>query len=142
MARYKCKDMEFTIDKLGTATTYVKVAQCETVGLPSPSNSPIDDTDLDSDAKEYSPGLPDNGAIAIDVRFDPDNVEHQYLEEWANNPVLKSVRVTVPTLPKATFWTFDAFPIGFDRPGGANEDKLMASLSLQVSGKPVITKAP
>lgn len=142
MARYKCKGMEFSIDKLGTATTYVKVAQAETVGLPSPSNDPIDDTDLDSVAKEYSPGLPDNGTISIDLRFDPDDENHEYVEDWANDPVLKSVKVTLPTLPKDTYYTFDAFPTALDRPGGANEDKLMATLTLQVSGAPVKTKAP
>lgn len=142
MAKYRCKGMSFNVDKVGSGTTYTKVTQVESVGLPSPSNSPVDDTDLDSNAKEYSPGLPDNGQVAIDFRLDPDDVNHTYLESWADAPANKSVRFVVPTLPKDTYYTCNAFPTGLDRQGGGNEDKLMATLTLQISGAVVKSKAP
>lgn len=141
MAKYKCKGMSFNVDKTGEETTYTKITQAVSVGLPSPTNDPIDDTDLDSDAMEYSPGLPDNGQVAVEFRFDPDDDNHAYVEDWANAPVTKSVRFTVPTLPKATYYTCDAFPTGFDRPGGTVSDPLTATLNLQISGPVVKAQA-
>ena len=140
MARYRCKGMTLAIDKTGGGTTYTKVAQVESADIPSPSNDPVNDTDLDSVAQEFSPGLPDYGDASYELRFDPDDDEHDYLESWNADPTIKSVKVTVPTLPLATYYTFDAFPTGLTGRGGANEDKLMASLAIKVTGPVVKTK--
>lgn len=140
--KYKCKGMSFNVDKVGSGTTFTKITQATSIGLPSPTNDPVDDTDLDSDAVESSPGLPDNGEIAVEFRFDPDDLNHTYVEDWANAPVKKPVRVTIPTLPKDTYYTFNAFPTGFDRPGGTTSDPLTATLGLKISGAVVKSKAP
>lgn len=133
MARLKCKDMEFLVDKAGSGTVFTKIPQCLSIGGPSPSIGTVDDTDLDSDAMEYSAGLPDSGEVSVEIRFDPANADHQFLDEWILDPVVRKVRVSVPTSP-ATLYTVDAFPTGLDRPGGANQDPYTATLTLQASG--------
>ncbi|WP_165250197.1 phage tail tube protein [Paludisphaera soli] len=140
MARLKCKGMTFSVDKVGTGTTFTKIPQVHSISGPSKSVGTIDDTDLDSVAEEMSPGLTASGEIAVEMRFDPANTDHAYLDTWTDAPTIKKVQVSVPTSP-ATLYTVDAFPVGLDRPGGANQDAYMATFTLQATGPWVKTTA-
>ncbi|WP_257556415.1 phage tail tube protein [Sphingobium sp. CFD-2] len=55
------------------SATFAKVGEVDNVGEPSGEAADIDVTHLESEAKEYLIGLPDNGNIAISGNFVPDD---------------------------------------------------------------------
>ncbi|WP_165073318.1 phage tail tube protein [Paludisphaera rhizosphaerae] len=136
--RYRCKGMSVSVDKLGTGVTYTKIPQVLSIGKPPKTVDAVEDTDLDSLAKEFSPGLTDNGELTIEMRFDPQDVTHQYLEDLADDPVITGFQIRIPTLPDATLYTFQGFPTNFDNPAGGNSDPLTANLNMKVTG--VVTR--
>lgn len=141
--RLRHKGTTFSVDKVGTGTVYTKLVQVLSIGHPSKTVDTIEDTDLDSEAKEFSPGLTDNGEASVQFRFDPSDTNHQYVEDLADEPEVKSYQIFVP-IPGATgiLYTFNAFPTGFDKPEGGNSDPITATLTLKVSGVVVRSVAP
>jgi hypothetical protein len=127
-----------SVDKLGTGVTWVEVGQIESIEGPSNSVGSIEKTNLSSLRKEYRPGLPDGGEVSLDVQFDPTDAEHVYLRGLADTPVVKSWRVTYPCTP-AVKDTFDGFVTAFNPSAAGDEDNLMASVTIKVTGEIVTT---
>jgi len=136
--RYRFKGTTFSVDKLGTGVTYTKIAQVLSIGKPPKTVDSVEDTDLDSQAKEFSPGLTDNGEATVELRFDPQDPNHQFLEDLADDPVNTGFQIRIPTEPDATLYTFEGFPTQFDSPPGGNQDPITANLSIKVNG--VVTR--
>jgi hypothetical protein len=72
------------------------------------SKPQIDDTCLDSDEMEFTPGMPNPGALTVDLDFDPSKVSHQdliYMDEndiTATWIVALSDGIALPTVNSGT----------------------------------------
>jgi len=133
MARYLCKGTKFLVDKTGSGT-FTKLSQVMSVAGPGGNNDVVEDTDLDSLAKEYSCGLADSGEVALSLRWDPGDTDHSFVENLRATQATVKIRISMPTKPAATLFTADAFVTQFDAPGGGNSDPLNADVTFQVTG--------
>ncbi|MFW3459708.1 phage tail tube protein [Streptomyces microflavus] len=83
--------------------------------------------------REHIGGLKDGGEVSIDINYDPR--EHDVLVDDLDDPNPRSYKVVWPgTLGD---WAFKAILKGFE-PEAPHDDKLAASLTFKVSGKPVL----
>lgn len=76
------------------AATFVKVGECDNVGEPSGEASDIDVTHLESEAKEYLIGLPDNGNIAISGNFVPSDLGQLELIDAKDDQERRWLKIT------------------------------------------------
>ncbi|MFJ2209325.1 phage tail tube protein [Streptomyces microflavus] len=83
--------------------------------------------------REHIGGLKDGGEVSIDINYDPRI--HDVLVDDLDDPNPRSYKVVWPgTLGD---WAFKAILKGFE-PEAPHDDKLAASLTFKVSGKPVL----
>ncbi|MET9999827.1 phage tail tube protein [Streptomyces microflavus] len=83
--------------------------------------------------REHIGGLKDGGEVSIDINYDPRI--HDVLVDDLDDPNPRSYKVVWPgTLGD---WSFKAILKGFE-PEAPHDDKLAASLTFKVSGKPVL----
>ncbi|MFE2021297.1 phage tail tube protein [Streptomyces sp. NPDC059499] len=83
--------------------------------------------------REFIGGLKDGGEVSIDINYDPR--EHDTLVDDFEDPDPRNYKVVWPgTLGD---WAFKAILTGFE-PEAPHDDKLAASCTFKVSGKPVL----
>lgn len=89
--------------------------------------------------EEFIGGLLSGGEVTFDVNFIPTNPTHSYsaglLRDMVNRTV-RNFKLVFPNL-SATTWTFAALVTGFE-PKEPTDDKLSASVTLQITGKPTL----
>jgi len=83
---------------------------------------------------EFLGGLKDGGEVSIDVNYDPAN--HDFLVDDFEDAAPRNYQIVFPD-PDETTWSFGAILTGFE-PEAPYDDKLAASLTFKVSGKPTI----
>lgn len=123
----------------GTTPTevFTTLAGVSNIGGPGMSRETIDVTAHDSPDgyREFIGGLRDAGEISIDLNYRPE-VHDSLVEDLdAENPINYKL-----TFPDGTEWAFPAILTEFE-PEAPIDDKLAASATYKVSGKPVITPA-
>jgi predicted secreted protein len=82
---------------------------------------------------EFVGGLKDPGECSADVNYQPD--EHDDLVSDFEDTVPRNYKIV---FPDGTTWTFGALLTGFE-PDAPYDDKLAATLTWKVTGKPTIT---
>lgn len=115
---------------------FTPIANVTDITPPALERETLDVTAHDSpDAwREFIGGLKDGGEVSVDVNYDPR--EHDgIIDDFADaNP--RNYKIVWPgTLGE---WAFTALLTGFE-PEAPHDDKLAASLTFKVSGKPAIT---
>jgi predicted secreted protein len=127
-----------------TPGTYVALANVSNIGGPGLSRETIDVTAHDSPNayRQFVGGLKDPGEISFDINYDP--LVHDTLVADLDLTASGGAKNWKITWPKSTgqvtagnTWTFPAIMTGFE-PGAPIDDKLSASVTLKVSGKPVL----
>lgn len=121
--------------------TYEAIANITNLSGPSIEREQIDVTSHDSPDQweEFVFGIKRSGEVSVDVNYNPSI--HDLLLEDFDSPEPRSYQIIWPD-PAETTWTFDAGLTGFE-PEAPVDDKLAASLTFKVSGKPVFdTGAP
>ena len=113
---------------------YSAIANITNLGGPSIEREQIDVTSHDSPDQweEFVFGIKRSGEVSVDVNYDPS--EHDSLLDDFNSSEPRSYQIVWPDA-LATTWTFDAGLTGFE-PEAPFDDKLAASLTFKVSGKP------
>lgn len=113
--------------------TYIPVGNITALSPPGISRETIDVTAHDSEDgwMEFLGGLKDGGEVSFEVNYDP--AKHDDLLADLHAQAI-SWRVTFPD-PAATEWTVNAILTGFE-PDAPYDDKLSASITLKVTGKP------
>lgn len=127
-----------TDDGSGTIT-YTAIGNITTVTPPATSRETIDVTAHDSpDAwMEFLGGLKDGGEASLELNYDP--TEHDtLLDEYAKDSPT-DYRVVFPDSAQSQ-WEFKAILTGFE-PEAPYDDKLTASLTFKVSGKPTFSSS-
>ncbi|MFD6874534.1 MULTISPECIES: phage tail tube protein [unclassified Streptomyces] len=115
---------------------FTPIANVTDITPPEIERETIDVTAHDSpDAwREFIGGLKDGGEVSIDVNYDPR--EHDLLLADFADSQPRNYKIVWPgTLGE---WAFGALLTGF-APEAPHDDKLAASLTFKVSGKPTIT---
>lgn len=118
----------------------VAIAEISNVGGPSLSRDSVDVTHHASPDRwrEFIKGLKDGGEVSFDINHIPDNPTHDattgLLSDFANDTTIDTWGMT---FPDGTVWTFPGFLTNFE-PQGPVDDKLAASITIKVAGKPTL----
>ncbi|WP_200302226.1 phage tail tube protein [Streptomyces adelaidensis] len=119
-----------------TPETFSPLANVTDITPPGIERETYDVTAHDSpDAwREFTGGLKDGGEVELDINYDPR--EHDGLIADFADSAPRNYKIVWPgTLGN---WAFAAILTNFE-PEAPHDDKLAASLTLKVSGKPTIT---
>lgn len=126
-------------DSAGSAPTFTTLFQIVSIRGPGGVTSKINTTHLLSVAREYLPGLPDDGDLTFEGNYDPSNALWQELE---------TLRKTIP--PELRTWKiiytdsgsaeeeFDAYITGLEK-NIQTEDRVLATVTVAITGGTVLT---
>jgi predicted secreted protein len=126
---------------MGSSPTFTDVANISGGPTgPGMSKNIIDVTAHDSPDKfmEKLGGLRDGGEVSFDINWDPAEVTHQPLITDFNDD--DDPRDYMITFPDESTIDFAGVVSGFE-PSAPHDDKLAASVTITVSGKPVFAAA-
>ncbi len=122
----------------GAAPTegFTPIANVGNISGPGLTRETIDVTAHDSPNQytEHKGGLKDGGEVSFDLNYNPP--VHDILINDFDDENPRNWRIIFPD-PGTTTWTFAAILTGFE-PSAPYDDKLTASLTFKVSGKPTI----
>jgi hypothetical protein len=104
---------------------------------PGGSASVIDITHLGSTRREKMMGIPDEGQFSFDVNLVPDNVGQAALRADRASRTMKECILKLTDTIETTL-TFDAYCLNFSIQG-AVDDKIQASVTLEITGEVVWT---
>lgn len=116
---------------------FVAIANVTSLTPPGLTRDTYDVTAHDSTDgwREFIGGLKDAGDVSFDVNYDP--ADHDTLIGDFEDAAARNYELTFPDGSK---WEFAGFLTGFEA-DAPFDDKLSASLTIKVTGKPVVTTA-
>lgn len=116
--------------------TFTEIADPTDISGPGLSRDTIEVTSHGSpnQYKEYVGGLKDGGEVSVDINYQP--ALHDLLVDDLDDDAPRNYELHFPD-PDLTVWAFAAVMTGFE-PDAPHDDKLAATVTFQVSGKPVI----
>lgn len=143
-----------TIGKLGygvslkvgatTAATEATVVLGGLTNIPPPpfSRDSVDVTNQSSPdmTKEYIPGLIDPGEISMELNWEPGNATDVVLLAMLGENAPRVFEQAYSQVTPARICTFNAFLTNYE-PGVPIDDRMTASVTFRVTGKPVWTDA-
>lgn len=112
---------------------YDEIPEIKSISGPSTTIPMIDVTSLASAAKEYRPGLKDQGEIQLSINWSPDNSVHADLRTAQSDREIRPFRITWTDTSPVTVWTFDAYVMSFSV-SAAVDQVVEASVTLRVTG--------
>jgi len=118
-------------------TDWVAVGGIESIGI-SASASVIDVTNLSSEnnTRVFQQGLADPGELSLSVQLDPDDTAHKFLQSKLFDKASAATNFKITFSDDgSTLYTFGGFVTSFDISVDM-DDKVMADLSIKISGKP------
>ncbi|MCY0919603.1 MULTISPECIES: phage tail tube protein [unclassified Streptomyces] len=121
----------------GSPETFTALAEVTNISGPGLSRETIDVTSHSSpDAwMEFVGGLKDGGEVSIDVNYAPSM--HDSLVDDFDDVDPRNYQVVFPD-PDTTTWSIKAVMTGFESEA-PYDDKLAATITFKVSGKPTIS---
>ena len=134
-----------TLLKIGDGATptenFTTIAEVSNISGPGLSMDTIDVTSHSSADgwREYIAGQLEAGEITFDINYIPTEVTHNLAKGLLGDLAAKTRRNFQLVFPDAgsTTWKFTALVTGFE-PSEPVDDKLAASVSLKLSGKPTL----
>ena len=119
----------------GTPEIFTAIANVTSISGPSLSRETIDVTAHDSPDgwMEFVGGLKDAGEVSADINYDPS--KHDTLVADFDDDEPRNYQLV---FPDGTTWSFAAILTGFE-PEAPYDDKLAASLTFKVTGKPTLS---
>lgn len=112
---------------------FTTIANVTGVDGPSKENPEIDVTDLSSTAKEFIPGLVDNGEITLNLNFDVSNTTHDAVLDDLDAGTSRNYKITFANVSPSIAWTFNAFPRSFPVTAGVDQ-AATGTLTLRING--------
>jgi len=125
----------------GGPETFTSIAELTSVSGPNLSMDTIDVTHMGSANayREFIAGLKDGGDVSMDVNFLPADATQNMAAGIMADLDARTKRnfQVVWSDTAATVWSFSAFVTGFS-PSSSLGDKLSATITLKITGKPTI----
>lgn len=121
-------------------TVFTTIANVTSIGGPERSRDTIDVTAHDSPGgwMEFIGSLKDGGEISCDINYDPAELTHDLDDDFDDVDPRKWHIVILPGTEDEHTWALNAIltKLGDEFP---YDDKMARSMTLKVSGKPVLT---
>lgn len=112
---------------------YTEIPEIKSISGPSTTIPMIDVTSLASDAKEYKPGLKDQGELQLTINWAPDNAVHGDLRDVQSDREVRPFKIEWTDASPVAVWTFDAYVMSFSV--SASVDAVVeASVTLRITG--------
>lgn len=117
--------------------TFTALANCTGITPPGISRETIDVTAHDSSTAfmEFLGGLKDGGEFSTDVNYNPG--QHDFLLADLDDTAPRNYKIVFPDQLNTT-WSFTGILTGYE-PDAPYDDKLSATLTWKVSGKPTFS---
>lgn len=114
--------------------SFSAVAEVMSISGPGISRDAVDVTDFDSTDRfrEFVGGLKNAGEVSMDIGFDPDSTDVTNFLADINTDTSGYYKIV---FPDTTEWGFAALITGFE-PGSPLDDKMTATVTYQLTGKP------
>lgn len=121
----------------GSPEVFTTIANVTSIKPPAMERETIDVTAHDSADgwMEFVGGLKDGGEVSADVNYDP--ADHDAIVADFEDDAARNYRIVFPDAD-ATTWSFSAILTGFETEA-PYDDKLSASLTWKVTGKPTLS---
>jgi len=128
------------LDETLSPPAYVTVAEVTNISSPfaiSRDSVEVTHTESTDGIREFIPGLVDYGDASIELNWVPKSTTDKRIRDLFRTKALSSAKIVFPTSPASTL-TFDCFATAYS-PGAPLDDKLTASATFKISGRPVFT---
>lgn len=132
MARVKTKGTLFKRGDGGGPETFTNIGQVVGFTGPDGEAADIDTTDLDSVAKEFEVGLPEEGNISMNINIDPANAEHSGLRTDRDAGTLRNFQIVLPDAGTTTL-SFAAYVKSYSL-DAQPDDIFRLTVNLRISG--------
>lgn len=123
------------------APVFTVLANVTDISGPSREREEIEVTAHDSPDKyrEYVKGLKDGGEVSLTLNYDPEAATHQTLDDDFEEDDLRDYQILIlPGTPEEHTWDFSALITSLEDEF-PHDDKMERSVTLKISGKPVLT---
>ena len=121
--------------KIGAAAA-VMIAEVTSIGLPNPQIADVEATHFQSPdrAREYIPGLKDNGEIAIGINYDAGSATDDQVNLAMAETAPITVTITIPTVSGTDQeFTFPGIVKGYEK-NIPIDDRQTATITIRVAG--------
>ena len=126
----------------GVGSVFTSIEECNDIKIAGISISSIDVTHLTSTAKEFIPGLADNGTVDIMCNFINGTVQNAVRAD-SNAALVSPYKILInsgtTTTPSVTTIAFSAFVTKYAGPDAKVDGKLDIQITLKVTGALTIT---
>lgn len=130
---------QFWLDNLSGVLT--RLGQVVSFNLPTAERDEVEITHLDSDAKEYAPGLADFGEFEVVLNFRTGSDTDVLLAEAAASQTVRDFKAVVPIRGVLTTdYLGSAFVKSYERGEVTVDGKLEATVTLRMTG--ALTSTP
>ena len=141
MAALKTQGISVEVETTPGGGTYTAIAEVTGFSGPTTEAAEIEVTTLASLAKEFIPGLADNGEVTMEVNAVPSDTQHDQIRSDIIAGTVRSYRIDFADgTTTNTTYTFDAFVKSFPFSAAA-DDKLAGTIALRVTGDIVVVLA-
>jgi hypothetical protein len=137
MAVLKSQASEIRIGDGASPIAYTAISQTVSITGPDGSASSVDTTALDSIAKEYFMGLPDEGSVQFECIHDPSDTQHELLRANRAAQTETGFQIALTDSPETTYQFF-GYVTGFSLSLGV-DDATKASYTVLING--AVTKS-
>jgi len=124
----------FLYDTTVSPNAYTEIPDVVSISGPDGSASEIDVTALDSTAREFLMGLPDEGNVGLELIWggETSNAIQVQLRSARANQTLKTFQIRLTDSPQSTY-TFTAYVTGWSLSAGI-DDAVKCSVTLRITG--------
>lgn len=112
-----------------------KIAELIEIGLPNPQVDEVEATHFESPdrAKEYIPGLTDNGEITFGINFIAGSATDALITEAISAGEVRDMEVVIPALTASQTFAFSGMIKGYEKNVPIN-DRQTATITVRVNG--------
>lgn len=128
----------FKIADANSPTDFIVIGEITNITMPSISRDAIDATHMQSTEgwREFIAGLKDGGEVSVDLNYIPGSVADTLLMSQLATDTPTVCEIEIPHSP-TWHWTFNAILTGLE-PQAPVDDKMTATVSFKVTGKPTL----
>lgn len=132
---------QFWLNNAAATPVLTRINQVVSFGLPSSERDEVETTHLDSDAKEYAPGLQDFGEFEVTLNLRPGSDTDLLLEAAAEEGNQRAFKAVLPIRGVLTRnYTGQCFVKSYDKGEITVDGKMEATLSCRATG--AVVSAP